>query len=1004
MNPREEPSVDQCDSVASLELLANWRRNPDEDPHSIDAVYEELLRTQHAGEEPSVSVQPRRFPSKSDGPDNSISRRPLFRSGSGSSHSHGLFLQMPDVGDEVFGFRIRGELGRGAFARVFLAEQAELADRPVVVKLSAREGTEPQTLAQLQHTNIVPIYSVHDDPQLGIRAVCMPYFGGASLSQVLRELWSSTKLPLEGRQLVDAMQRVAVAAVQPTGRTMAILPDTIRTDGQGAHPAGQDASASCASDGEGQTPLDRLNELSYVQTVAWIIARLAEGLEHAHNRGVLHRDVKPSNVLLSGDGQPLLLDFNLSQNQLGDVVEATLGGTVSYMSPEHLRALIGHTPELVRHVDRRSDVYSLGMVLHEMLAGHSPFEQSASYSAAPLQIEAMALERGRAVPSIRQQRPDVPWSLESIARKCLAPDQTQRYQRAEHVAEDLRRFLTDQPLKYAPELSWLERCQKWMRRHPRLAYSAAVTSVAAIALVVIGTALSSARTHLATTRGQLSTVQDRDRRADFEAGTVRALCLVNTVVPLEDHMSEGVAMCEQTLNLYGVLEGTAWLEPQDWSHLPAGERQKLAEDARELLVLLAAARVQATPDDSSTLRDALSLLDRAGAIPGLSPSQALWLDRARYLTRLGDTVAAADAVQKSAAITAGSARDHYLLATAYARSGDRAGFTRAITALDEAIRLQPRHYWSWVQRGFCHFELGEHLLAAADFGHCTGLWPEFAWGYFNRGRVFDEIGKKAEAVREYTAALERDPNLVAAYVNRGLASLELGQHQAAVTDFDTALTMGKSDATLIVSRGVALEALGRYEEANVAFETAVSEAERLPAVIRRRILWASAFAISSRRPAEAQAAFERVIAEDPENVQSLYGLAMLAMNTDESTRALEFFDRALTGNPEFLEARRYRAILLARLGRLDQASQDINRCLEKEPSVGATLYAAACVASLAANELAGDAQVTEQALDLLGRAVAHGAGLDKAQTDPDLATLRKHPKFQELIQSAVRKP
>ena len=147
-----------------------------------------------------------------------------------------------------------------------------------------------------------------------------------------------------------------------------------------------------------------------------------------------------------------------------------------------------------------------------------------------------------------------------------------------------------------------------------------------------------------------------------------------------------------------------------------------------------------------------------------------------------------------------------------------------------------------------------------------------------------------------------------------------------------------------------------------------------------------------------------MIAEDPENVQSLYGLAMLAMNAAESTRAQEFFDRALTANPEFVEARRYRAILLARRGRLDQASQDINHCLAKEPSVGATLYAAACVASLAADHLVGDEQVTVQAIDLLGRAVAHGASLENAQTDPDLAALRKHPKFQELIQSANRKP
>ena len=100
----------------------------------------------------------------------------------------------PEVGQEVLGFRLLAELGRGAFARVFLAQQADLAARRVVVKVSAA-GDEPQTLAQLQHTNIVPIYSAHEDPQSGLRAVCMPYFGGASLAHVLQRLWSKNDRP-----------------------------------------------------------------------------------------------------------------------------------------------------------------------------------------------------------------------------------------------------------------------------------------------------------------------------------------------------------------------------------------------------------------------------------------------------------------------------------------------------------------------------------------------------------------------------------------------------------------------------------------------------------------------------------------------------------------------------------------------------------------------------------------------------------------------------------------
>ena len=112
----------------------------------------------------------------------------------------------------------------------------------------------------------------------------------------------------------------------------------------------------------------------------WIVAQLADGLHHAHQRGILHRDIKPSNVLISAEGQALLLDFNLSPPQDEDPAHAAIGGTVAYMAPEHLRALVGRTPALIRQVDRRSDIYSLGIVLAEMLTGNHPFDQSGSYS------------------------------------------------------------------------------------------------------------------------------------------------------------------------------------------------------------------------------------------------------------------------------------------------------------------------------------------------------------------------------------------------------------------------------------------------------------------------------------------------------------------------------------------------------------------------------------------------------------------------------------------------
>lgn len=965
------------------EPVADRPREVVQNPIDVTAVIQDLIqRSQQDSEAASSPLHPKRQQatrlSTSEAPSDDLLRT-INRLG----RAQASLKRLPDVGDTVFGFRLCRELGRGAFARVFLAQQEQLAERPVVVKLSPIEGKEPQTLAQLQHTHIVPIYSVHEDPEIGLRAVCMPFLGTASLSQVLRDLWETIKLPKDGRQFVESLERVEPISTQPAkNRSRALYAVT------------PDADEETRS----LTPRQYLQSLSYVEASVWIVARLAEGLSHAHDRGVLHRDIKPSNVLISSEGQPLLLDFNLAQEEIEAAAAATVGGTVSYMAPEHLEAVSGRTNELARRVDHRSDIYSLGMLLFEMLVGQRPFDQSGSYSAMLLQIKTMAAERSQVTPSLRSQRADVPWSLESILRKCLAPEPGRRYQRAEHLAEDLRRFLENRPLKFAPELSWVERVQKWTRRHPRLTYSCGVASIAAVALLVVGTALTSVYGRLTNTRQQLHTIQAKDRRELFEKGTLRALCLVNTAVPLTDYVRDGITACEETLNLYGFLGTDTWREPMDWSELQAAERQRLAENTRELLMLLAAARVQIGPHERSTWEGALSLLDRAAMVPGLQPSKALWLDRSRYLNRLGETAAALAAAQTAERHPATTARDHYLLATAYAREGGHLGFRKALKELDEAIRLDPRHYWSWTQRGFCHFELGEHLLAAADFGHCTGLWPDFAWGYFNRGRVLDQSGKKQEAAQDYSAAIECDPEFAAAYVNRGLAYLELRQYSEAYSDFSRSLEFGRSDATLYASCGMALEGLGRHEEADAAFKMAFAQAGRLVGAERVRLGWAYGFSISARLPEEARLAFLETLAEETDNQQALYGLAMLSMNQSDNAAALSYFNQALEAHPEFMEARRYRAILLARIGLLDRASEDINYCLEKEPTVGATLYAAACVASRAAERIS-DPQVSLQAIDLLRRALAVGVDPEKAKADPDLKAIRQHPSFSELFQN-----
>jgi serine/threonine protein kinase/Flp pilus assembly protein TadD len=909
---------------------------------------------------------------------------------------------LPSPGDEVFHFRLGRELGRGAFARVFLAEQSDLGSRPVVVKCSTTEGSEPQTLAQLQHTNIVPIYSAHEDAEAGLRAVCMPYFGGASLAQVLRVLHSKNPRPLRGQDLVEALEEAqAVPDESGNSRTTAAEPPRQKTAREAPVPRGSGLRRSLEKgQSSGPTPLGLLRGLNYARAAAWIIARLADGLQHAHQRGVLHHDIKPSNILLGADGQPMLLDFNLSRRMHDEQAQATavLGGTVTYMAPEHLRALTSKDPELRQKVDHRSDIYALGMVLFELLTGEGPFTQKGSYSALPVLIELMAMERTRTVPSARQARSDVPWSLESILRKCLVPNPAERYQQAAHLALDLRRFLEDQPLRYAPELSRVERVRKWFRRHPRLTSSVTVAAVAAALLAGVAWSLSGIRRNLEATQTQLEIARAQERKRAFEAGTQRALCLVNTTVEMQDHLGQGRKACREALNLYGILDAPYWQQRPEWARLDDEDRLRLGEDARELLLLLAWTVVRQSPGQAGLDR-ALELLDRAEGIEGLPPSRALWEDRAAYLARRGKDKEARTARGKASGIRAVSVRDRYLLATSYARSHR---YAEAVAELGEALKQNPRHYWSSFQRGICYQEMRKFSLAAGDFGVCIGLWPEFALGYFNRGYSLDQGGDKEAAIADYSATLERDAKLAPAFVNRGMAYLELRRYAEALADFQKVVGLGRDDAFLHAGRGVALEGLRRFAEADTAFAAAFARALKAPEAIALRIRWVYGFAVCTRLPDDALAAFDAVLKRLPEHPQARYGRAMILAEKGKVAEAIAELSRAISASPGLVEARRCRAVLRARSGDLTPAREEIGACLAKAPDSGSVHYGAACVAAWEAQRAADSdkaRQAQDRALAHLEKAFALGYGQDKAAEDQDLKGIKDAPGFRRLIQS-----
>lgn len=243
----------------------------------------------------------------------------------------------PGAGEDFLGFSLIAEIGRGTFARVFLASEQALGGRLVTVKVMPGGGNEAAILGKLDHPNIVPVHSVQEDPETGLTAVCMPYLGRATLSDVLDHVLSGDRIP----QRASAIADLAVGVGQ------------------------RDRSAS-------RRPVSVVRRGSYVDAVLFFAAELAAALAHAHGRGICHRDLKPSNVLLSSECRPLLLDFNLSHdNQAGG---ARCGGTLPYMAPEELRSVILEPDAAGGLPDPRSDLYSLGVITYELLTGSLPFD------------------------------------------------------------------------------------------------------------------------------------------------------------------------------------------------------------------------------------------------------------------------------------------------------------------------------------------------------------------------------------------------------------------------------------------------------------------------------------------------------------------------------------------------------------------------------------------------------------------------------------------------------
>ena len=837
--------------------------------------------------------------------------------------------RFPTVGEVFCGFRLTAELGRGAFAKVFLAEQIGLADRPMALKVTVRPNREPQRLAKLRHTNIVPIYSVHEAPP--VQAVCMPFLGRQTLADLVKEYRETGTFSVCGSH---AHSTAAVAA-----RTTVVdpsLPAPVGHPETGRHlPAIVDRPERSA-----------LAQLSHTELVLWVTMRLTEGLAHAHDRGILHLDLKPANILFADDGQPLLLDFNLSFDRtVGEREQA--GGTLPYMAPEQLEEYRDGT---LAQVDERTDLFALGAMVFELLTGRQPFVAPAGER---LSLTDLVNQRRAGAPSARRLNRSVTPAVDAIVRKLLHPDPAGRYQSAHNLLTDLQCQSQNLPLKFARDRSLGERVRKWHRRHPR-----ALLKSVLIGALLAGGVFAATAYHLKEESDKAVAVEKaKDVKAD--------LARLRVDLAVRDDSKVRNAALEKSRDRmaeYGLPANADWRSSPAVHRLSMAEQIALGDDLGELAMLMAHAEKLNAQRRNESERTAAE-------------------ERARVWTNVA-VACDGDRTNLKAEL--------YLDAVRLMAQGK---FREASPLLEKLTTLDPGHFAGQFQLASCRAMHGDTPRALERYQVARSLAPDDPRPSYNRGVLLLTSGKATEAIAEFNDSIERDPSHAESYLYRGLAR-QTTDPRAAIDDLNKALDRGASPAQVFSIRASIHTRLGDKAASDRDFAEVIQLTPDSPQGYVAR----GNTRLGRNDPAGALADFTTASELNSSYVNAWQNQAhVLGDYLDQPVKALEAQNEAVKWAPDFASARIGRAVLLARLGKRPEAHEDAQRAmlLSGDPKV---TYQAACVYSLTSATNPADKAI---ALELFVKALRDGYRLfNVVEKDIDVDAIRKDPRFRSALLAA----
>ena len=828
------------------------RLDPNKDSEFVELIYREYCMAESAGLEPDVLSFLGRFPAYCKPLNQLFSVHDALE----SSDLQSWFepVPMPEVGCALGPYLLVRELGRGGFARVFLAEQTDLDDRLVVVKISSRPSLEHKLLARSSHPNIVEVLwhgEVENYPPPGhLHAV--PGRNDTVIPARRSEERNAAR-PRDGSLLAD-LDRLSITGYQ---------------------------SASSAR------PSRRLIEgLSYAKSIGWFVARLAEALDFAYGRNVLHGDVKPSNILIAADGSPMLLDFNMAvtwqpSSLVGssDKSPGDPGGTLAYMAPERLRAIA--KPDLAvppspaqRH---RADIYSLGVVLYEALSGLSTeinggkgltLQEIAS-------VYASSRQPGGEV-MIRSARSSLPVGLRPILARCLAPDLVDRYKRASELADDLDRWREDQPLTHASEPWRRLALARWVRRQHQTLMATALAVMVVAAGGLLAWRLADARDGRQK-EAMPALLADRRQR-----GLGPRSWFVVSVDPVINPRAEPAELARRHLESYGVLQNKDWRLQNDVRGLPDFERADLEVWLLEQALRYADALI-ARPNAPTAWQRALLCLENASSQTDYGPIG----DRSRELRRLLHEADPPQA-QSSGRDFNGLWVDDYLLGVQAELRGD----TR--TALDHFLRVlkdRPTSFWANYRAAAAEFKLRDFSSSSEHLWECVAQHPENAVLRRQYAGCLLSRDKHLEADREYEKAKSLDPERPETYLSRAFLHARMNQPRGFLSDIDS------------------FEVLKGLRGRSSTRPLSLSGHESLVEDHLER---------SDIRPVDWL---------DPDLTLARAGLAKELLWRRQDELALEQFEKVLAAEPDKIDAHWGRAVALGRLNR-DGSIQEYARVVE----------------------------------------------------------------------------